>query len=135
VNISIANIRDLPLPSEWPEWYVYVGRPAPRRGLRGSSLANPYRIGQLSTDGHMRPLTREMTIYWYNNWLRLSDPVPKLLDLILLRSLLRKHGKLVLVCWCAPRPCHAEIIREVLEAGDKSEIGRLVIEADAEATP
>ncbi len=32
------------------------------------------------------------------------------------RDLLAKHGKLVLVCWCAPKPCHAEIIRDALLA-------------------
>jgi hypothetical protein len=32
-----------------------------------------------------------------------------------LRELHRKHGELILVCWCAPRLCHGDIIKEYLK--------------------
>ena len=79
---------------------VYVGRPGP--------LGNPFAIGR---DG-----TREEVIAKYRTWLwdRIRKPhSPQLAEL---RRLLApaRAGPLELLCWCAPRPCHAEVIRAAL---------------------
>ena len=29
---------------------------------------------------------------------------------------LSRQGDIRLLCWCRPRPCHGEVIREILEA-------------------
>ena len=113
--ISVANIRDLEPPSEWPAWYVWVGGRSSRRGLKASPLANPYRAGQYPTHIHMWPLNSEDVIYWYRIWLVHSHWGMKYFELGRLDNLLKKHGRLVLVCRCAPKPCHAEVIREWLE--------------------
>jgi hypothetical protein len=81
---------------------VYVGRALRRGGwdLGGSPLANPFRPGR---DG-----TRAEVVARYREYL-LSRP-----DLMALLPGLR--GKR-LGCWCAPEPCHAEVIAELADAG------------------
>jgi len=125
ITITIANAHDSPPSSEWPEWYVYVGRAVNRKGLGRSSLANPYPIGQrlAFADENERPVTRRLTrddaIGLYQSYITgypWKDDIPREVrrELRRLRALLAKHGKLVLVCWCAPKSCHAEVIREAL---------------------
>jgi len=68
---------------------IYVGRP--------SEWGNPFSIGR---DG-----TREEVIEKYKRWL------PGAIDgkLFDIRELKNKD----LVCWCAPLPCHADVLLEL----------------------
>lgn len=66
--IHINDVRD------HPERYadaVYIGRAAPRRGLRRSIWANPYRIGDRISYGHAGKgepiMTREGLLFSYTN--------------------------------------------------------------------
>lgn len=68
---------------------VYVGRP--------TKWGNPFRIG---VDG-----TREEVVRRYREWLNTQ---PSLLEAA--RRELRGKD---LVCWCAPLPCHADVLLEV----------------------
>ena len=79
-----------------PEGAVYVGRP--------SKWGNPFRIGQ-----HYQGiiLTREDAIEAYSDWLLYSDASE-----ILLPQIGELKGK-DLVCWCAPLPCHADVLLEL----------------------
>jgi hypothetical protein len=79
---------------------VYVGRPSP--------LGNPYALGR---DGN-----REQVIAKYRRWLwaRLQEhDSPQEQGLRRLLSL-AVAGKLELLCWCHPLPCHAEVVRSAL---------------------
>ena len=79
---------------------VYVGRPSP--------LGNPYALGR---DG-----SREQVIAQYRRWLwaQLQSPgSPQERELRRLLGLARS-GELELLCWCAPLPCHAEVVRSAL---------------------
>jgi len=67
---------------------VYVGRP--------SLFGNPFVIGK---DG-----TREEVIAKYRDWL-LAQPE-------LIAQLGELRGK-TLACWCAPKPCHADVLLEL----------------------
>ena len=90
-----------PLPGQ-----VYVGRPSP--------LGNPFQIGR---DG-----TREQVIAKYSTWLwnrirwihpdgsRSSSQMVELQRLLALAHI----APLEILCWCAPLPCHAEVIRAAL---------------------
>ena len=40
-------------------------------------------------------------------------------ELFFLKDILEKYGKLNLFCWCAPKRCHAETIKEYLESRNK----------------
>ena len=68
---------------------VYVGRP--------SKWGNPFRMG---VDG-----TREEVIEKYREWLLGNER--------LMRDLEELRGK-DLACWCAPKPCHADVLLELV---------------------
>ena len=68
---------------------VYVGRL--------SKWGNPFRMG---VDG-----TREEVIEKYREWLLGNDR--------LMRDLEELRGK-DLACWCAPKPCHADVLLELV---------------------
>ena len=78
----------------------YVGRP--------SALGNPFLVGR---DG-----TREDVIARYRRWLRAQwrhgGAVRQ--ELEQLAAQYRRDGQLTLLCWCAPRPCHADVVREAV---------------------
>ena len=128
--IEIGNIRDYwdGEKMQLPEYAVYVGRRNNRRGLAASPLENRFPIGGWSfcDEVHRGTITREGAVKLFRAWLRgdirgvrqlpVWDIAHRELDR--LRALHEKHGKLTLVCWCAPKPCHAEVIKEVLEAGE-----------------
>ena len=75
-----------------PAGAVYIGR--------GSKWGNPFRIG-LHGD-------RATVIARYEAWLRGQRD--------LLRSLDELRGK-DLVCFCAPQPCHGDVLLRLADAG------------------
>ncbi len=86
----------------------YVGRPSP--------LGNPFSHLR-NTLAQYRVATREEAVRSYAGWLReriaaRDERVCGELDR--LARVAREHGGLTLVCWCAPRSCHAAVIRDVL---------------------
>lgn len=66
---------------------IYIGRP--------SKWGNPFTIGK---DG-----TRKEVIEKYREWIKIQS-----LDLRELK------GK-TLGCWCAPLPCHGDVLKEIIE--------------------
>lgn len=67
---------------------IYIGR--------GSKWGNPFRIG--------RDSDRATVIASYEHWLRRQPH--------LLRALDELRGR-DLVCWCAPLPCHGDLLRRL----------------------
>ena len=78
----------------------YVGRP--------SALGNPFLVGR---DG-----TREDVIARYWRWLRVQWRHQGVVrqELERLAATYRRNGQLTLLCWCAPLPCHSDVIREAV---------------------
>ena len=79
---------------------VYVGRPSP--------LGNPWPLGR---DG-----SREQVIARYRRWLwqrlqQADSPQRQALEELLGHA---RRQPLVLLCWCHPLPCHAQVIRNAL---------------------
>ncbi len=72
-----------------PDDARYVGRPG--------SFGNPYVIG---LDGNREEVLEKYMAYLIGN--------PQLMEL----AKIELKGK-DLVCWCAPRPCHADILMKV----------------------
>lgn len=98
---TVVNIRDY---KNWKaEGGVYIGRGF--RGQKSSIFANPFRIGR---DGD-----RDVVIEKYKSYLlgRLSW------DAAMIAEMEKLRGKM-LVCWCVPRPCHGEVIKEYLEGAN-----------------
>ena len=85
---------------------VYIGRKM--GNLKGSVLANPFKIG---VDG-----TRAEVLAKYRKWLwtEIKKDGAVFTELVRLERIARKD-ELVLLCWCAPEPCHGEIIKRYLE--------------------
>ena len=74
------------------QYDVYIGRP--------SKWGNPYRIGP---DGDRTEVIRKYREHVMNS-------------LDLLKDLRLLRGK-VLGCWCAPNPCHGDVLAELCNAG------------------
>lgn len=70
---------------------VYIGRP--------SVWGNPFSIGK---DG-----TREEVIQKYREWVVQQPEI--------VEAAKKLRGK-VLGCWCAPNPCHGEVLIELAES-------------------
>ena len=97
---QVLNIRHLPGFSERqpiiPPGAVYIGRSNARYGLAGSKWPNPFRPGRQGD-----PDEHAVAVAAYERWLRQQ---PRLMDAL---SELRGHD---LVCWCAPLPCHGDVL-------------------------
>lgn len=85
---KVWNNRDSDCPDFGPN-VVYVGRP--------SKWGNPFRVDKLNSNAKVCAR--------YRDWIA-HKIAKKELDLEELRG---KH----LICWCAPLPCHADILLEL----------------------
>lgn len=110
VNIRVANIR--PEYQNLKEWIkepnnVYIGRAGivfvdgERYPKQSSIWANPYKIGR---DGDRNTVLTKYEVYIKNR----LEREPFLMD-----ELDRLRGK-TFGCWCAPEPCHGNILVKIL---------------------
>ena len=83
--------------------YVYCGRKNNTYKLPKSPFDNPYRLKNRTTAEYIRVVDLFRT-YWY------ADEQAALRE----QALQDLPGK-TLVCWCAPKTCHCEVIAEFLE--------------------
>ena len=92
----VINIREID-PQDRGIDYVYIGRP--------SKWGNPYsHIGRLS---HVQTCaSREDAIFKYEEWIRQQPHLMADLDEL--------RGK-VLGCYCAPLPCHGDVLLRLLK--------------------
>jgi hypothetical protein len=115
-NVRVANIRPRGYPDlrAWTEdpQNVYVGRrgvvfvadgPNTRRRFpaEDSPFANPFKVSAA--------VGREVSLQLYEGYIREKlrrDPG--------LRALLRSFAGKTLGCWCAPLPCHADVLVKIL---------------------
>lgn len=83
---------------------VYIGRAMP--GRPGSPLGNPFKL-RFECD-------RAKILARYEYWLReqLKTDTPQRREI---ERLTDYAEGLVLACWCAPEPCHGEVIKKVIE--------------------
>jgi hypothetical protein len=79
-----------------PSGAVYIGR-ATRNGWRASRWANPFKVGR---DGTLPEVLAKYRRYVCDS----PD---------LMAALPELQGK-VLLCWCAPNPCHGDVLLDLL---------------------
>lgn len=114
VNCKVSNIR--PKYKNLQEWMddpnnIYIGRGGvvfidkQRFPKLSSNFANPFKIGK---DG-----SREEVIEKYRNYI--TTKIKN--DVLLKEELLTLKGK-NLGCWCAPEPCHGNVLVELLNDPD-----------------
>jgi Domain of unknown function (DUF4326) len=95
---AVLNIRDCP-GRQVPDGAVYIGRTMSRMRLSGSKWGNPFKpTKQGDAEAH------EVAVTLYRRWL---CGQPKLLA-----ALPEFRGR-DLVCWCAPQPCHGDVLLEL----------------------
>ena len=98
-GIQIVNVKF----DKRPE-VVYVGQRMP--GRNGSPLGNPYKPGQVDD-------AIEMFRQWL--WRQLQTDTPAHREIRRLAEMYANEKPLILGCWCAPHPCHAQIIKSAIE--------------------
>ncbi len=89
----------------WGNRWVYIGRANDYAGLAQSPLANPFKVKQYGRGGTLPPGS---TLGHYRRWLwgRIQAGDETVL------SMLQAIGEeSVLVCWCAPGPCHGDVVK------------------------
>lgn len=104
-KIEICNLR-----TEKPQypWDVKVCR-------RSSLLGNPF----IMLNESDRDKVCDDYIKWITEQLAPGGKDRKVIEELLhLQKLYEQHGKLRLFCWCAPKRCHAETIKSLIEGKD-----------------
>lgn len=98
-TITIKNLRN-----EKPqyEWQVRVDRT--------SLLGNPF---HMADESQRDKVCDKYEAYF--NWIMQMKSSAFYKEVERLLFLLKKHGKLELFCWCAPKRCHAETIKNYLK--------------------
>lgn len=96
VNITIKNLR---MEEPTNPWDVKVDR--------SSLFGNRFKMRDESD--------RDKVCVLYKKWFydKLYDSTIQA-ELSILKGILIKYGKLNLFCWCSPKRCHADIIKEYL---------------------
>jgi hypothetical protein len=84
-----------------PPGAVYIGRAMPRYGLPASKWANPFRLRRNASHEE-----RAEVIAKYER---------RLVDSGLIDDVRELSGK-DLVCWCAPKPCHGDLLLRLANA-------------------
>ena len=80
---------------------IYIGRPSP--------LGNPFVLGR---DGNRDEVIEKYNIYLRKK-LKEDEKVRTEFDRI---KELSKKGDVFLVCWCAPKRCHGDVIKGIIES-------------------
>ena len=93
---------------------------------RGSVLGNPFSHRE-GTRATTKVGTREEAINAYRVWLmeQINESNPKVLkELNRLANILMKDGVLNLRCYCAPKPCHGDVIADIILTAVKDHLGK-----------
>lgn len=77
---------------------------------RASALGNPFRMANESERNKVCDLYKE----WFNTQIETGNKLV-INELNRLYFLYKEYGELNLYCWCYPKRCHAEVIKEYLE--------------------
>jgi Domain of unknown function (DUF4326) len=99
-EITVVNKKSNPLG-------YYIGRPSP--------LGNPFTAKNYG--GGIKVRTLQESIDRYEEWIMKKINGR---DQILLNELKRLQAKakaqpINLICWCAPGPCHGDVIKKILQ--------------------
>lgn len=107
--ILVVNLKDFgsleSIVSRFPKAeVVYIGRAMPN--IKASVLGNPFRMNSEAE--------REVVIEQYRQWLwqQKKADAPAWHEVLRLSKL---EKDIVLVCWCAPKRCHGDVVKSAIE--------------------
>jgi len=89
---------------------VYIGRASYKNNISCSPLANPFILEKHGD--------REEVIAKYKLWLLERLKLwrsTQTLEMLRLANLLKDGKDLELVCYCSPKACHGDVIKEILD--------------------
>ena len=100
---KVISVRGMKGPEDLPPNTVYIGRKVHRKNCNWpqSQWANPYK----TRDGS--PKERERVLMLHEQWLPQQPE--------LMAALQELRGK-DLACWCAPKPCHGDVLLDLANA-------------------
>lgn len=81
--------------------WTYIGRGNRHAGMVQSPLANPFKVSDFGG-------RRGVTLPYYRRWL--WDRI-KADDTAVIEALRAIDKTSILVCWCAPSPCHGKVVK------------------------
>ena len=106
VNAKVSELRKLGYSSlldylSASDDHLYVGRDMSRfvSGAKGSKWQNKFKLSEYNND-------IEMVLQLYENYIRTGPLFDQLYEL---------RGK-TLACWCYPAPCHASVLKRLVES-------------------
>lgn len=109
MTVTVHNMHHLPgkaIP-EGDASFVYIGRP---RGNAPLGLGNPFKVGEGYAQGEAVVAFRDHVSAM---WRYPDNPVRQQILALAKRSLAGEELKLV--CWCKPRACHGDVIKEAVD--------------------
>jgi hypothetical protein len=89
-----------------PDNAVYIGRPVPSKRIRGSKWANPYPLRRNASPEQRVEVIAKYELYLYDSGL--------------IKNVHELRGN-DLVCWCAPKPCHGDVLLRLANAEKPAE--------------
>jgi hypothetical protein len=104
-SIEIVNYGNYKL-GQCPEG-EYIGRwhPVIRKA---SPLANPFKIGPYHSRAEVIRMYKRLL------WTEMRKNGRMMTELIRLARIYLATGRLTLICFCVPLPCHGEVVREAI---------------------
>jgi hypothetical protein len=109
INIRATEYTPADVTSPDGALLVYVGRSHPS-GWPATPLGNPFHIGK---GGHRWDAIRQYREWLQDTILKCPDG-PEAILIEKLRSLVDQGVNVDLLCWCSPKPCHADVVRRAI---------------------
>jgi len=98
--IKIMNLRTAQIAYPWDV-----------RVDRKSALGNPF---YMHSEAERDRVCEQYAAYFQQRIAKNNPGDPFIQELKRIQQLYKQYGKLRLFCWCAPKRCHAETIRDYL---------------------
>ena len=108
--ISVIKVKVLPPGQNPPSDVTYIGRRY--GGWPESPLGNPFPLARDHTEAQRDAVIAKYRTWLEEQWHRAGPAKAELLRL----AEVARAGDLTLGCWCHPKPCHGDFLKEAIMA-------------------
>ncbi len=104
-TLEVVNLKKQEIPPDTR--YIYIGRRMP--GWQAAPLGNPFRLKYENE--------RAAILQKYRDWLeeQMKSDTPARREINRIVGLMKNPGPLLLLCWCKPKACHGDVVKELVE--------------------